>query len=83
MNEIFYQSLSSHTQHLTDTDLAGLIGGMEHGEIQCRFGLHFGSANKALPFSDDLQQLPVGAVDPHTVPWAELTPPVKKLTTAG
>jgi hypothetical protein len=94
MNKIFKQMLSSQTpshaagatqaaQCLADIDLAGIAGGIEHGEIQCRFGLHFGSANKALPFSDELQQLPVGALDPKSVPWAELTPPAKKLASAG
>jgi hypothetical protein len=94
MNKIFKQMLSSQTpshaagttqaaQYLADTDLAGIAGGIEHGEIQFEFGLHYGSADKALPFSDELQQLPIGALDPHTVPWVELTPPVKKLASAG
>jgi hypothetical protein len=94
MNKIFKRMLSSQApshasstaqaaQCLADIDLAGIAGGIEHGEIQYRFGLHFGSADKALPFSDELQQLPVGALDPKSVPWAELTPPVKKLASAG
>lgn len=93
MNNVFKQLLSSQAlaltsatvqtaQHLADTDLAGITGGLEHGEIQFDFGLHFGAADKALPFSAELQQLPVGAVDPHTVPWAELKPAVKKLASA-
>jgi hypothetical protein len=70
-------------RYLADTDLASITGGLEDSEIQFRFGLHFGAADKALPFSAELQQLPVGAVDPHTVPWAELKPAVKKLASAG
>ena len=94
MNNVFKQTLSSqapsHTsapmqtaERLADTDLAGITGGMEHGEIQFEFGLHFGAADKALPFSAGLQQLPVGAADPHTVLWAELKQAVKKLASAG
>lgn len=93
MNNVFKQLLSSQAlslssatmrtaQHLADADLAGITGGLEHGEIQFEFGLHFGAEHEALPFSAELQQLPVGAVDPHTVPWAELKPAVKKLASA-
>jgi hypothetical protein len=93
MTKIFQQMPSSQptsnasgimqaAQCLADADLAGIAGGMAHGEIQFEYGLHFGSADKALPFSAELQQLPVGAIDPNTVPWAELTPPVKKLAGA-
>nr|WP_217344979.1 hypothetical protein [Noviherbaspirillum sp. L7-7A]MBV0879187.1 hypothetical protein [Noviherbaspirillum sp. L7-7A] len=93
MNNVFKQLLSSQAlslpsatmqtaQYIADTDLAGITGGQEHGEIQFRFGLHFGAEHKALPFSAELQQLPVGAVDPNTVPWAELKPAVKKLASA-
>lgn len=93
MNNVFKQLLSSQAlslssatmrtaQHLADADLAGITGGLEHSDIQFEFGLHFGAEHEALPFSAELQQLPVGAVDPHTVPWAELKPAVKKLASA-
>ena len=94
MDDVFKQLLSSQAlslpsptmqmaQHLADTDLAGITGGLEHGEIRFEFGLHFGAAHTALPFPAGLQHLPAGAVDPHTVPWAELKPAVKKLASAG
>lgn len=66
-------------QCLADADLATIAGGIEPGTIRLEFGLRFGAADKALPFSAGLQQLPVGAVDAPAVPWAELKPAVKKL----
>jgi hypothetical protein len=94
MTTTFQQPLSSQApshatgithapQSLAETDLLGIVGGAEHGEISFTFGLSFGTSPATLPFSADLQQLPVGATDPATVPWTELTPPVKKLASAG
>lgn len=70
-------------QCLSDTDLAGINGGAEHGEIQFRLGSFSNAEEATLPFSSGLQQLPVGALDPDSVPWAELKPAVKKLASAG
>lgn len=96
MNNVFEQTLSSQTpshafatalaaQSLSDTALAAIAGGMEHGEVQFGFGLRFCAAGNALPFQAALQPLPLpaGAADPHTVPWAELKPSVKELASGG
>lgn len=91
MTKIFQQTPSSQApshasgitqaaQSLADTDLMGIVGG---GEISFTFGLSFGTSQVSPLFSADLQQLPAGAVEPNAVPWAELTPPVKKLASAG
>lgn len=92
MNKIFQPTLSSlapsqasgipHAQGLAETDLMGIVGGAEHGEISFTFGLSFDTSPVTLPFSSGLQQLPVGALDPATVPWAELRPPVKGVVIA-
>lgn len=90
MTKTFQQTLSSQApfnasgithapQSLADTELTSLAGGAEHGEISFTFGLSLGTSHVALPFSSDLQQMPAGALDPNTVPWAELTPPIKGL----
>ena len=81
MTTIFQQAASriAHAaQGITDTDLAGIVGGVEPGELQLSGSVLPGVAI-TLPFSPCLQQLPVGAVEPHGVPWAELKPAVKKL----
>lgn len=93
MTKIFQQKPSSQaasgtsriahaSQGLADIDLAGIVGGAEQGELQLGSGIPAGVAN-TLPFSSGLQQLPVGALDSNSVPWAELTPAVKKLAGAG
>lgn len=69
-------------QGLADIDLADIVGGAEQGELQINFDRSLGIA-ATLPFSSGLQQLPVGALDPNSVPWAELKPAVKKLASAG
>jgi hypothetical protein len=69
-------------QCLADTDLAGIVGGMEPGELQLT-GTVLPGVTITLPFSSGLQQLPVGARDANSVPWAELKPAVKKLDSAG
>lgn len=68
-------------QGLADIDLAAIVGGAEQGELQFNSSVQLRMA-VALPFSSRLQQLPVGALDPNSVPWAELEPAVKKLANA-
>lgn len=65
-------------QGLSDTDLAGIVGGGELGERQRNVGILPGVA-ATLPFSSGLQQLPVGATGEDSVPWVELKPAVKQL----
>lgn len=74
-------SIAHTARTVADIDLAGIVGGAEQGELQLDFGMPLGVA-ATLPFSSGLQQLPVGALDPNSVPWAELKPAVKKLDSA-
>ena len=89
MTKIFQRMSSSQASSsvaytartVADIDLAGIVGGAEQGELRIDFGISFGISAR-VPFSSGLQQLPVGATDADSVPWAELKPAVKKLAAA-
>lgn len=73
---------ASDAQPLADTDLAGIVGGVEACERRFAGSTPPGVA-MALPFSSDLQQLPVGASEADAVPWSIPEPAVKKIDSAS